>query len=366
MPPTSTSDALSLAAATAPTEPIADLEATAADPTVERALGAVRELLGMDVAFATEFVDTQAMLRVANGDTASFFLAPGGGLPQDQTYCHHILAGNLPSIITDVRAEPLAAQMPVTEIAQVGAYASVPLRFSDGTFYGTLCAASHAAKPDLGYRELQFLHVFARIVADQVERDLLQATARDLEIQAAAAKTLVAAVEARDAYTAEHSVAVVELAVGVARKLGLSEDEIADVRHVSLLHDIGKLSIPDAILLKPGKLTDDEWEVMRTHPIASERLILDVPGLTHLAPAIRAEHERWDGAGYPDGLVGEAIPVASRITLVCDAWHAMTSDRPYRKALPLEIARDELLKNLGQQFCPAAGQALLDLLDETD
>src|SRR5689334_19904099 len=155
MPPTSTSDAL-VAAAAAPSEPLADLEATAADPTVERALNAVRELLGMDVAFATEFVDTQAVLRVANGDTASFFLAPGGGLPQDQTYCHHILAGNLPNIISDVRGDPLASQMPVTEIAKIGAYASVPLRFSDGTFYGTLCAASHSAKPDLGYRELQF------------------------------------------------------------------------------------------------------------------------------------------------------------------------------------------------------------------
>ena len=103
---------------------------------------------------------------------------------------------------------------------------------------------------------------------------------------------------------------------------------------------------------------------MRTHPIASERLINDVPGLAHLAPSIRAEHERWDGGGYPDGLAGEEIPIASRITLVCDAWHAMTSDRPYRKALPLEVAREELRKNLGGQFCPQAGQALLSLLDE--
>jgi hypothetical protein len=362
MPPTSSPEALSLGPVT---EPLADLEAIAGDPTVERALSAVRDLLEMDVAFATEFVDSQAMLRVANGDTASFFLAPGGALPQNQTYCHHILAGRLPSIITDVRGTALAAEMPVTEIAKIGAYASVPLRFSDGTFYGTLCAASHAAKPDLGYRELQFLHVFARIVADQVEREQLQSTARELEIQAAAAKTLVAAVEARDAYTAEHSQAVVELAVGVARKLHLNEPEIADVKHVALLHDIGKLSIPDAILLKPGRLTEDEWEVMRQHPIASERLINDVPGLAHLAPSIRAEHERWDGGGYPDGLAGDAIPVASRITLVCDAWHAMTSDRPYRKALPVEVAREELRKNLGAQFCPQAGQALLDLLGDT-
>jgi HD-GYP domain-containing protein (c-di-GMP phosphodiesterase class II) len=350
----------------AETAHLVDLVDTATAPTLERALSAVRELLEMDVAFATEFVDAQAVLRVAHGDTASFFVTEGLGLPEDQTYCHHILAGRLPNIITDVRATPIADEMPITEIARIGAYASVPLRFSDGTFYGTLCAASHSAKPELGYRELQFLNVFARIVADQIEREQLNATTRELELQAAAATTLVAAVEARDAYTAEHSQAVVELAVGVARRMGLSKAEAADVRHVALLHDIGKLSIPDAILLKPGKLTDAEWKVMRTHPIASERLITDVPGLAHLASSIRAEHERWDGTGYPDGLAGEAIPVASRITLVCDAWHAMTSDRPYRKALPVDVASEELRNGLGAQFCPQAGQALIDLLAETN
>jgi GAF domain-containing protein len=347
----------------APSEALADISAIAQDPTIERALSAVRELLDMEVAFATEFVDAQAMLRVVHGDTASFFLQPGLGLPVDQTYCHRILAGDLPNLITDVRANPISAEMPVTDLANIGAYASVPLRFSDGSFYGTLCAASHVSKPDIGYRELQFLHVLARIVADQVERERLRSTARELELQAATAATLVAAVEARDAYTAEHSKEVVDLAEAVARRLELSPEEIADVRHVALLHDIGKISIPDAILQKPGKLDEAEWEVMRQHPVFSERLILSVPGLAHLSAAIRAEHERWDGKGYPDGIAGEAIPVASRNTLVCDGWHAMTSDRPYRAALSDEEARSELARCSGTQFDPAVVAALVAVLD---
>jgi HD-GYP domain-containing protein (c-di-GMP phosphodiesterase class II) len=108
-----------------------------------------------------------------------------------------------------------------------------------------------------------------------------------------------------------------------------------------MLHDIGKIAIPDAILQKRGPLTDEEWKIMRTHPISSERLIRNVPGLAHLAPAIRGEHERWDGHGYPDGLAGDHISLASRITFVCDAYNAMTTDRPYRHALPAAQAQAE-------------------------
>ena len=128
------------------------------------------------------------------------------------------------------------------------------------------------------------------------------------------------------------------------------------------MHDIGKIAIPDAILLKPGPLDEDEQRVMRTHPIESGRIVERLPGLCHLAPAVRAEHERYDGKGYPDGLVGEAIPLASRITLVCDAYHAMVSDRPYRAALTLAEAREQIAAGAGTQFCPRAAHALLATL----
>jgi HD-GYP domain-containing protein (c-di-GMP phosphodiesterase class II) len=125
---------------------------------------------------------------------------------------------------------------------------------------------------------------------------------------------------------------------------------------------IGKIAIPDAILLKPGALTEDEQQVMRTHPVESERIIARLPGLCHLGPAVRAEHERYVGLGYPEGLTGEAIPLASRITLVCDAYHAMVSDRPYRAALTLAEARQQIAEAAGTQFCPRAAHALLATL----
>jgi HD-GYP domain-containing protein (c-di-GMP phosphodiesterase class II) len=101
---------------------------------------------------------------------------------------------------------------------------------------------------------------------------------------------------------------------------------------------------------------------MRTHPVSSQRIVQDSPGLAQLGPLLRSEHERWDGTGYPDGLAGEAIPLASRITLVCDAYHAMTSDRPYRRALTDADAREAIAAGAGTQFCPAAAQSLLDVL----
>ena len=346
------------------TEELAELSSLAQSPTVERAVDAVREFLDMEVAFATELNDDALKLTALGGDGSSFHLTEGGALPFEVTYCKRILAGRLPNLLPDVRNDPRTADMLVTQAGNIGAWASVPLCFSDGSVHGTLCAASHDAKPELGYRELQFLHVFARLVADALEREQLQAAKRDLEMQNAAVKTLIAAVEARDAYTGEHSQAVVEHAVAVARKLGLADDQVADIRHVALLHDIGKISTPDAILNKPGKLTPAEWEVMRQHPISSERLIRNVPGLDHLAAAIRAEHERWDGGGYPDGLRGDDIPLLSRITLVCDAYHAMTSDRPYRSALDPAVARAEIEGGMGTQFCPSAARALLEVLDD--
>jgi HD domain/GAF domain len=352
------------------TDDLIGLGELAQRPSVDSAVAAVRELLGMELAFSSQFVDGHQVVEVLRGDAESFGVREGVALPLDQTYCHRVLAGRLPSLIPDVRADGRAASLPITEAADFGAFASVPLTFSDGRCYGTLCAGSHQPKPSLGYRDLQFLHVFARIVADQLERDELAKRAQELEqvahgmeLQAAAASALIAALRTRDAYTGDHSRAVVDRVVAVARHLGLSENDVTDVKHVALLHDIGKLSVPDAILMKDGPLTDEEWEIMRRHPIYSESMISDVPGLRHLAPMVRAEHERWDGKGYPDGLAGEAIPLASRITFVCDAYHAMTSDRPYRRALSGDAARAEISANLGTQFCPTAGGALLAVVN---
>jgi putative nucleotidyltransferase with HDIG domain len=175
---------------------------------------------------------------------------------------------------------------------------------------------------------------------------------------------LIAALAARDSYTWEHSAAVLWLATGCARQMGLSEQEVADVNDVALLHDVGKIGVPDGILGKQGPLSEGEMEVIRRHPVIGAEIVESIETLRHLSPAIRAEHERWDGRGYPDGLAGTQIPLASRIAFACDAYHAMVSDRPYREALAPELAQGELLANAGAQFCPASVKALLAVVNE--
>jgi two-component system, cell cycle response regulator len=149
----------------------------------------------------------------------------------------------------------------------------------------------------------------------------------------------------------------VALAAATAEALGLSADEVEQVRHASELHDVGKVAIPDAILGKPGPLTDEEWQFVRRHPVIGERIILAAPALTRVAALVRASHERWDGAGYPDRRAGEEIPVGARVVAVADAFAAMIAGRPYRAARTADEALDELRREAGAQFDPAVVDA---------
>ena len=180
----------------------------------------------------------------------------------------------------------------------------------------------------------------------------------------AVVQSLTAALEARDGYTSDHSGEVQTLAVAVAAELGLTESEVAEVQAVAILHDIGKIGIPDRVLHKAGPLDDEEWALMREHPVIGERILRPLPGLAGVADAVRHEHERWDGSGYPDRLAGDAIPLPSRIVLACDAWHALVSDRPYRSALAPAVARAELERCSGTQFDPRVIEALLRCLED--
>jgi HD-GYP domain-containing protein (c-di-GMP phosphodiesterase class II) len=168
-----------------------------------------------------------------------------------------------------------------------------------------------------------------------------------------------------DEYTAFHSRGVVQLSVAVADRLGLDERQKRNVEFGALLHDIGKIAIPKEIINKPGKLSADEWVVMETHTIEGQRLLDRVGGvLKEVGQIVRSSHERWDGAGYPDGLAGDDIPLESSIVSVCDAFSAMTTDRPYRRALSLDLVLAELRGNSGTQFCPPVVDALIELIDE--
>jgi diguanylate cyclase (GGDEF)-like protein/putative nucleotidyltransferase with HDIG domain len=177
------------------------------------------------------------------------------------------------------------------------------------------------------------------------------------------AATLAHAVDMRMNAQHEHSRAVADCAVAIATELGWHADMLGMLRMAAMLHDIGKVTVPDEILCKPGSLTTEEFEAMKGHSTAGAELVARIEGLDMIVPWIRHSHESFDGSGYPDGLCGEAIPQASRIMLVADAFDAITSTRPYRDALSAAHACEELRRNAGSQFDPACVDALLECLD---
>jgi HD-GYP domain-containing protein (c-di-GMP phosphodiesterase class II) len=189
----------------------------------------------------------------------------------------------------------------------------------------------------------------------------LESTALIEEVRKKHLATIAAlsrSMEAKDYYTGGHTERVAQLAVALARRLGYSAEDLDSIEIGALLHDIGKIGVPERILHKPGPLDDDEWSVMSQHPLISEYILSGVDLAPIVLQIARSSHERIDGEGYPDKLAGEEIPLPARIVLVADALDALTSDRPYRSGRPLEAALEELRANTGTQFCPRVMAAL--------
>ncbi len=175
-------------------------------------------------------------------------------------------------------------------------------------------------------------------------------------------KALVSAVEMKDTYTRGHSARVAEFTVTIARKLGLPEDEIALVNYAAILHDVGKIGIDEKILTKPAHLSDEEYKIIKLHPQMGDKIIQTVEFLAPVRHVVRNHHERYDGRGYVDGLKGEAIPIAARITAVADAYDAMFSDRAYRRSLTKDDAIEILKDNAGSQFDPEVVRAFEEIV----
>jgi HD-GYP domain-containing protein (c-di-GMP phosphodiesterase class II) len=174
---------------------------------------------------------------------------------------------------------------------------------------------------------------------------------------------LAQSIDAKDPYTAGHTSRVAQYSVRIAGALGLDDATRREIEHGALLHDIGKIGVPDAVLMKPGPLDDAEWEAMRQHPLVACAILDGVDLSPTVLSMVRHHHENLDGTGYPDHLIGDELPLAARIARVADAFDAMTSDRPYRDALTLSAARAELRRNVGTQFCPEIVDAFEDLID---
>jgi HD-GYP domain-containing protein (c-di-GMP phosphodiesterase class II) len=171
--------------------------------------------------------------------------------------------------------------------------------------------------------------------------------------------------EHEDEYTADHSRSVVDLVNAVADELDIDADERQELEFAAMLHDVGKISIPKDILHKPAALTEPEYEIIKAHTIEGQFMLDRVGGLLgRVGEVVRSCHERWDGKGYPDGLKGEQIPLAARIVFVCDAYNAMTTDRPYRAGMSPQAAIKELIDNSGTQFDPMAVAGLVSVIEQ--
>jgi putative nucleotidyltransferase with HDIG domain len=170
---------------------------------------------------------------------------------------------------------------------------------------------------------------------------------------------LFGALEAKDAYTAEHTREVALLAERLGRRLGMGEADLVTLGHAAMLHDVGKIAVSTEILTKPAALSESEYDEIKQHTLAGVRMLERIEEFAPVLPLIRSAHERWDGAGYPDGLAGKDIPFGSRVICACDAFHAMVSDRPYRLARSVDEAIDEMIHCAGTQFDPVVVDALV-------
>ncbi|MDP9296847.1 MAG: GAF domain-containing protein [Actinomycetota bacterium] len=233
-----------------------------------------------------------------------------------------------------------------------------PIRWApDGL--GALVVAAEDSASTFSSRDLRL----ARGVADLASLALGNAQ-RFVDLEIAFMETievLANALEAKDEYTHGHARMVAEMAMSVGAEMGIRGEELHTLELAGLFHDIGKIGVPSEIITKTAPLTDDEMELMKRHPEIGERIIAPVAFLQALRPIIAACHERWDGHGYPTGMAGEAVPLCARIIFVCDAFHAMTSDRPYRAAMPQEEAVRRLLEAAGTQFDPEVVRVFVDL-----
>ena len=227
---------------------------------------------------------------------------------------------------------------------------------------GIICIDNFTSSHVFTENDLRFLTIIANQAAISIENSRLHRHVQRLFLSSI--RALANAIEARDKYTRGHSERVTAYAVRISEKMKMAGEEVEKIRYAALLHDIGKIKVREDILNKPGKLTEEEFKIMSLHPVYGARIMEPVDEFQEMLPFMYHHHERYDAAGYPDHLEGEDIPLASRILAVADTFDAMTSDRPYRKALALDHSINEIKKNSGTQFDPRVVSSFMEILDE--
>ncbi len=323
------------------------------------------ELYNTLVVLAAKLIDAQqAMLWIKEPETGDLVLVASYGpfeayqakIDMSNTYhpCVKVVRDGIP-ILSDGTAK--GSLNLVAEKAGPGdSFIMVPFAIR-GEILGVLAISSTGQGTELGEEALFLLHLLAERASLTIENLLLYDSL--LINLHATLRALVRTLEAKDPYTRLHSERVTKWAVGIAEEMGCSQEELDTLSFAGHLHDIGKIGIRDQILMKPGKLTREEYEIIKTHPVIGAEIVGHLGLLTEEKAIIRHHHERWDGKGYPDGLSGKDIPQLSRILAVADTYDAITSRRPYREAKAADFAKNEIQKNAGTQFDPAVVEAFV-------
>ncbi len=233
---------------------------------------------------------------------------------------------------------------------------AVPLKIED-KLIGVAEVVNKKTEREFTSEDIELLQTLSTTGALAIQKARLYQDLNELFISAV--RAIADAIEAKDPYTRGHCERMRRFSLIIAEGLNLSEKEKKDLELSALLHDLGKIGVPDTILLKNDKPTPEEWEILKKHPVIGEEILKEIKQLKNVLPGVRHHHERYDGKGYPDRIAGENIPLMARILAVADSYDAMTSDRPYRKGLATDIAEQELIRLKGQQFDPQCIDAFL-------
>ncbi len=317
------------------------LAVTDRSSTVPALLGTARDSLAADVVFLDPGTTGSSIQLI-------------GPLEMTAGWCRDLI-GRVLATTPQADREVLRSN-PVPGVAGV---AMVCLSRTRGIW---LAAARFKPNRPFDPSDVRLLSLVRRLYADH----LIQSRAKD-DLKAALLgliHCLSSALDARDAYTAGHSERVARMAVRLAEQMRLPTVACGDLYLAGLLHDLGKIGVPDAVLLKPGPLTDAEFAVVKDHPVIGERIVGQVKQLKHLCPGVRWHHERWDGKGYPDGRAGEDVPLMGRLLAVADSLDAMTSDRPYRTSMPRDEVETVLRAGAGVQWDPQIIDAFFACSDD--
>jgi len=335
-----------------------------------RGIVEVERLAKLIVTSGTRLLRTEiGSLMLIDKDTNMLEIVAAKGLPEEVLKNTHIPIGEGVAGKVVEEGEPILCEDIETdkrffrqsnEKYTSRSFISVPLKVQDRVI-GVLNVNNKESGQKFDDKDLRLLTILADQSAMTVENVELYKHMQDTYL--GTIQTLARAIDAKDPYTKGHSDRVTKYAMKVAKEMKLSESAIRNIEYAALIHDIGKIGIQETILAKKGNLSETEYEIIKMHPLIGESIITPVKFLNGIAPLILYHHEHYDGKGYLEGLRGEGIPIGARIISVADAFDAMTSDRPYRKALTKEEARRELEKESGKRFDPEVVEAFLRLLD---